>query len=883
MARSVTFNGITMYKPGGITKIDASELNRAGLSSNGVIGLLGESDGGIEPGTLVAIDDPALGSSAFRSGPLADAINLAFDPSDDERVPAGAFRCYCVRVNKTGASRASVTLYQKVAEYTTAAGSTQTNIVFAASTFTADEHNGSVARLGTYTAGEWSGIEDADITDTTTTDLVLASPGFAVAPASGVTVHILAEMCTIYSTEYSTAANGVQLEYEPGASSGQAWTTSFEGSSQISDDIGGKSFLDIEYVGNNQAVVEASGVCTAGAASTFDDSGAAWTPSAFVDYYAFVDDAGALATDNIRKISANTATQVTVTNGWTGTPDTSTNYEIRRGVIDSGAVVDGSSSTVTLPADMDFALNELAGLVMVIKNASGVVQEMRTITSNTAGVSSVVTVDYAFTTAPQGTGSTPVGTDTYEIRYTTAATVSITGASGVATALSSSVAVDGGSAAADLAITFSANQTITELVNEINGNSSYTAYVPNGINGDTSLAKYLDFDQGSTAVGIRNSRDAVSTPPNSTYNIPVPWENHFRQDLNEFVNSITNTSELVTIERSTSAATGAGRGRPEFTGGSAGNAGDVFKYLTGGTRGTSTNSDWQDAFDLLLQVRCNHVVPLISEDLVNQGYTSSATFASVAAQLASHVSLAAGIEKSERGGYIGMKGTRTELINQANAFNAADVQLTGQRLTRLNALDTLAELDEWSSAVCAAGMRSGVAEVGDPLTWKYFRTTELNQDSSWEPLDKTDANLLIKNGVFFAETIRGKGTRWVRDLTTWVKDDNLAYSAGSTRDAVRFVAYGLRTWLEDKFTGVKARPATATAVKEQTAAYLELARGDNIIVDSEDDEGNFVYAFHNIRVGISGNIATIRVQIFPAVGIDFQLTTIHLQLPQASA
>jgi hypothetical protein len=306
-------------------------------------------------------------------------------------------------------------------------------------------------------------------------------------------------------------------------------------------------------------------------------------------------------------------------------------------------------------------------------------------------------------------------------------------------------------------------------------------------------------------------------------------------------------------------------------------------YLTGGARGISSNSNWQAAFDLLLPQRRQGVVALIAEDLTNLGYGSTATYASVAAQLASHISQGNGIDKNEGGGYIGFKGTLTELISQANTFNSADIQICAQTQQVLDVDGNSVVQPEWASAAIAAGMRAGMPEVGEPLTHKYFRTAAMDQDSSWDPLDRTDANMLIQNGVLFAETIRGKGTRWVRDLTTYVQDDNLAFMEGSVRDVARYISYGLRTFLEDRFTGIKNTPATASSIKEGAVAYLEAARGDNIIVDSTDDSGSVVRAYHNLRVNISGDIARVRVGIFPAVGINFQLTDIFLQLPTQSA
>jgi hypothetical protein len=139
---------------------------------------------------------------------------------------------------------------------------------------------------------------------------------------------------------------------------------------------------------------------------------------------------------------------------------------------------------------------------------------------------------------------------------------------------------------------------------------------------------------------------------------------------------------------------------------------------------------------------------------------------------------------------------------------------------------------------------------------------------------------MIINGIFFAEFIDGLGTRWVRDLTTWVKDDNLAYSEGSVRDAVRYVAHGLRTYLVARFTGKKATPATIANVKDASVTYLETARQDNIIVDSTDPAtGTTIKAYHNLKVYSSGDVLRINVGIFPVPGINFQLNDIFLQLP----
>ena len=955
MSRSVTFNGITQYRPGGLSKIDANALAQIGLNPNGIVGLIGEAEGG-EPGVVVQIDDPALAVPSFTSGPLADAIRIAFDPSGDTRVPAGAFRVLAIKANQS--TQSALTLYGIVPPvaggrpYDTVGGAPPTTVVtLATAGLTVDAHIGNYLRIGT----EECYIEDNDATTVTVT-----APGFST-PVLGTAVYFLAPQYTYTSRDYGTACNRIKQELESGAAQGVAWTTDLDGTNQTSEDVCGRSYLDLEYIGQSTQIAVDSGTTDgAGDINTIADSTKTWGVNALLGYFLHVNTGGGvLAVNNLRKISANAANTIDVSVNFSGVPGVSTVYSVRRGAVHTGTLVSATAGTVTLEATTNVAVNEFANLVLAITGGTGSGQR-RVIASNTAGVSSVLTLVKTWTT-------TPDATSTYAVRYVTAATATISGSAGASTSFATSVAKDGAAAAGDLSITFTPGQTIQDLVNIINQNASYMAYIPNGVNG-LALVNDFDYDNGAVAVELRPDRSCYTASPfpvfsytptagvgdtltmangivtvddaagaftdamvgrflkisgaaaggnngffpilgrasttkifilnavgvtvteEFVWSVEAPvsqkWPNHFRKDLSILLADLNDKNQWATVARAAGASLGAGTGLPEFTGSGLGSksiVGDYFQYMTGGTRGSSTNTNWQACFDALLLERCVHVVPLISYDLSADGFSSTATVASVAAQLAAHVTACRGVEKNECGGYMGVDMNLANYIAQANALNDIDVQLTAQKFTFLNAAGTLTEMPEWSSAVAAAGMRAGMPEVGEPLTHKFIKTTGVSQDSGWNPLSRTDANKLIQNGCLFAEYKKGKGTRWVRDLTTWIKDDNLAFAEGSTRDVCRYVSYGLRTFLEDRFTGVKAKPANAAGIKLEASAYLELCRGENIIVDSTDANGNVILAYHNMRVNISGDVARVRVEVFPAVGINFQLTEIFLQLPTQSA
>ena len=228
------------------------------------------------------------------------------------------------------------------------------------------------------------------------------------------------------------------------------------------------------------------------------------------------------------------------------------------------------------------------------------------------------------------------------------------------------------------------------------------------------------FDFGTRATGVDVRFDDEVAPNDN---------GSFRRDLQVVIDWINNNSVLISATRANTAAS-EGAELPSYTGGLANAVADVPVYLVGGTRGSSTNSDWQTGLDTLLNVRANSTVPLISQDLVNEGNGSTATFDTVAAQLLSHVGQARGAAQSERGGYLGRNGDLDTLIDLARTMNDTDIQVSGQKITTLDSAGNQSELDEWSTAVSLAGMRAGAAEVGEPMTFKRVKATSLDRD--WE-------------------------------------------------------------------------------------------------------------------------------------------------------
>lgn len=788
MTRSITYNGQTQYKPGAITKINAKALAPIGLNTNGIVALIGEADGGAPGATggVVTMDDPVLAKEYFRSGDLADAVRLAFDPSNDTRIPGGAFRVLAYKVNQS--TQSTVQLPGDEAFLSDTAAGTPTTTVIELTTNTSMVVN---AHVGRWLKFPTTGTTELRKIVSNTADTITVSPGFSSAPVATNPVQIMQSQLILTSADYGAHTEQIATEFEAGVTS-NTWvmTNTFEDETEQTDEILGKSAFRIKYVGGP------------------------------------VEDSGTVDKDG-----------------------------------------DTTGATVKLDVASAPALDDWAG--MYLRLPGGI---QRLILSNSAADPSVITFasGHYLSTAEQADISD--GVTTGEVINVTQANASITGASGVATGFSTAVLPT----ADDLSITFTTNQTLRSFVDQINATTNYEAEITPGVNGDTTLMNTFDFGTRATSVDVRFD-DQIT--PND--------KGSFRRDLQDLIDIINAQSSLVTASRATAGST-EGSEIPAATGGAATVARDVPIYLSGGARGISINSNWQAGFDELLLHRANHVVPLISQDLTNQGNSSTATFASVAAMLSSHVDVANSSGKSERGGYIGMAGTKNELITQAAQFNNADIMLSGEKHTVLNVDGDLTEQEEWSAAVLAAGHRAGVSNIGEPLTFKFMKTFGVSRDTSWDPKNITDVNQLLAGGVLFSEAGPNGGQRWVRDITTYLIDDNIAFMDGNTRDVVRYVAYEFRTDLENTFTGSRGIPATVANIRERSAAKLQAFYNDEIIVDSLDPEDldnttTIIPGWRRLRVSMTGNVASVKVEIFPVTGIVFETIEIFLQLPRLVA
>ena len=159
-------------------------------------------------------------------------------------------------------------------------------------------------------------------------------------------------------------------------------------------------------------------------------------------------------------------------------------------------------------------------------------------------------------------------------------------------------------------------------------------------------------------------------------------------------------------------------------------------------------------------------------------------------------------------------------------------------------------------------MQAG-SEVGTSLTFKYLNTLDVyGNDASYTIQD--DANELITAGLCMIEKVPNRGWRWLRNVTTYLIDNNLAYTEASVNEAVNYSVYTFRTALE-AIIGQKGFAGTVTSAQGIAISILGQLIGAGAIT-----------SHRNLSITLTDDVMTVDVEIAPVIPVNFIKTTIHL-------
>lgn len=365
-------------------------------------------------------------------------------------------------------------------------------------------------------------------------------------------------------------------------------------------------------------------------------------------------------------------------------------------------------------------------------------------------------------------------------------------------------------------------QTLQQVVDYINTIAGFAASVLGGF-GTTVMANGLDF---ITAQDVKTALYTVT----GTLQACVDWLN-------------SSGDALVTATR---AAAGLVPANIPFT------------YLSGGSDGTVTNTQWSNAYTELQLVDVQWVVPVTSNPAIHAMNDAHCVFMSTVMSL-------------ERRGFVGapLGTTDASALTLAMAINS---DRTGYLHLGHYAYDNdppglLTLYPPYMTAAILGGMFAG-SDPGTPMTNKSISVQGLERLLR----NPTDTDPLITGGVLCVESTK-KGFKVVKSNSSWLTNDNYDKVEISTGAAVDFMARNVRDAL-DVLRGQRNNPlllSMAVQITESTLRLLAVQepQGPGVLVGDADSP-----AYQNITATIAGDVINVQYQAAVVIPANFILVSI---------
>lgn len=319
-------------------------------------------------------------------------------------------------------------------------------------------------------------------------------------------------------------------------------------------------------------------------------------------------------------------------------------------------------------------------------------------------------------------------------------------------------------------------------------------------------------------------------------------------DLTAQINRTNTSSRHVRLTRDTFAQTSLGNiATPRF--------------LSGGVEGTTTITEWQEAFRLLKKRDVNIIVVLTHDSAVH-------------ALLLAHLRERASTLALEANGYVG-HGTADDLGETRENIKTRIVALQSRHLSHVAQEFQRAHPDTAVStwwppymlAAASAGIQAATA-IGEPSTRKRLLADDIRNDSSWQV--EEDIEAMIDMGLMAFEKKDGKGVLCVRSITGHLVDDNPVFCEMSANESLITSVRRLREELDLK-VGRRGLANTEASLKSIATAELDGQTEEPIILGWNP---------RTLTIERQADSFPVSVEILPMLGINFIPVTVHVAVIQ---
>jgi hypothetical protein len=818
MAQSFDTDAGTLVIPSAVFKTTV-QTNPSGLATSGVLMVIGEAEAGPAFSeetdlslNLYGPDQVSDFIAKYRSGPLVDGIRGASAAANDAQIPGSFSRFLAVKPN-VGVKATATLLNPASGPYATIT----------------DKQAGKRGNLTSYQVA--TAVAESL---PTTGNVVLAvaqvstTVNFRVNGAAVVTAAISAGDTPTTMVSAINALAGVAAT--GGAS--RSLITAVAGNLTLTQDSGFQCHItidtawanvptvgDIVYIPTSSpfaAANEGTYVCTAATTTR-------------LDLYKVRDAAGA-GSDRTAPATAGPVAVGATTNVQAFSPVVIT--------LEAGAALSGTGKTLEIA---DTSTGSFATLSWVFAGATAsppaALATWNSVTGTPQTLTSVaesrVTVTVARAVDLVDGSVTTGGKVAFKLGYT-GTTASAVIASGVLT-----ITVVGGTGASQT-ITLADFPTINDLSSYLSTKTGYTASAEDGTTGQLSPSL---LDEGTYAIATDKGA------PNGRIKV----------DGSSFKTEVTAGQTLVDISNYGAAKPA---GLPGVT---------ALSFLTGGSKGATTNAAIQAALDALQACRGNFLVTCFSRDAtgdISDGLTDAAstyTIDSINAAGRSHVLLMSQMKRRRpRQFFASFRGSFSDAQKKAGALASSRCAMFFQDAKDTNSAGTLTQFQPWMAAIKAAGMQA--AGFYRPIVNKFINVSGvLVPGGGFNDQLDSDLETALLKGLCPIVRDESGGFRWVSDQTTYAKDSNFVYNSIQAVYVGDVIGTTVSQRMERAFVGQSVADISATLALTVLEGIMSDMKRLKLISASDDAPKGF----KNATIRIVGPSMAVSLEIKLAGAIYF--------------
>ena len=411
----------------------------------------------------------------------------------------------------------------------------------------------------------------------------------------------------------------------------------------------------------------------------------------------------------------------------------------------------------------------------------------------------------------------------------------------------------GGVNAGTVVATLADFPAIADLATYINSLPGYTAVPGTAVLGSSPSTS---LDQGTFSVA---STFAGLTP------------GRIKQDAYKFYTTLQSNGFLTQLPAR------AASGLPAPTAG--------VSFLSGGTKGATTDAIFAAALDALKLTRGNFIVPLVSRDAADDiadGLTdpsSTYTIEAINANALSHVLQMSTLKKRRnRQAFLSLRGTLDAAKAMSGELASFRASLAFQDVRDTSIAGGIVQFQPWMNAVKAACMQAAgfyraIFNKGINISGALQASGDFNDQ------DDDAVELALEAGLLIVARPPTGGFRYISDQTTYGRDNNFVYNSIQAVYVADIISLTTAQVMEQAFVGQSLADVTAAQAISVLDAIMDNMRRIKLIAFSDDAPKGY----KNPVIKISGPAMVVSAEVKAATALYFIPITFSItQIQQSS-